>query len=286
MANVAVVTDSTCCLPEELVRQYDIHVLPMVINYRGKSYFDGVDISASEIYRIMRKKEELPTTSTLSPGNFIRAYIDCSRQTTDILCITLTSLQSKAYETAMLAGEMVTEQIPELKIEVMDSRSVAGALGFIVLEAAREASRGSSLENVRRRAVEIQGKVNFVAMLDTLYFLARSGRLALAAHWAASILQLKPLLEHNPAVGQTQPVTRPRTTEKALQQMREIIASRMNHRKIHLMVQHADELEKCRQFRDELIKEFDCAENYLTEFTPVMGVHTGPGLIAAAFYSD
>ena len=286
MSNVAIVTDSTCCLPADLVRQYNIHILPMVINYRGKSYHDGIDITPTEIYHIMRLKGDLPTTSTISPGNIIRTFLDCGEKTSNILCITLTSLQSKTYETAMISREMVMEQMPHLNIEVMDSRSVGGALGFITLEAAREASRGGSLESALKRAKEIHQKVQFLAMLDTLYYLARTGRLALAAHWAASLLQLKPILEHRPERGVTEPVTRPRTTAKALETLKELIKSRVDGRKVHLMVHHADELERCLNLRDSLLSEIDCVESYVTEFTPVMGVHTGPGLIAAGFYTE
>jgi DegV family protein with EDD domain len=286
MTNVAVITDSTCCLPADLVNQHDIHVLPMVISYGGKSYRDGIDVTPSEIYHIMRKKGELPTTSTLSPGTFVKAFVECSQQTDKILCITLTSLQSKTYETAILAREITLESLPKLKIEVLDSHSVSGALGFIVLEAARAAGSGATMDRVLQRAIEIQGKVNFLAMLDTLYFLAKSGRLALAAHWAASILQLKPILEHNPEIGQTAPVTRPRTAEKALEKMRAIISSRVDGRKLHMIVHHADALEQAQKFRESLAKQFHCAENYLTEFTPVMGVHTGPGLIGISYYAE
>jgi DegV family protein with EDD domain len=286
MTNVAVITDSTCCLPADLVRQHDIHVLPMVINYSGKSYQDGIDITPSEIYRIMRKNGELPTTSTLSPGTFLKAFLECSKLTSEIFCVTLTSLQSKTYETAIVARDIILESMPKLKIEVFDSRSVGGALGFIVLEAAREAYIGASLDRVLQRAIEMQGKVDFLAMLDTLYYLAKSGRLALAAHWAASLLQLKPILEHNPDVGQTAPVTRPRTTEKALEKMKEIIASRVDGRKIHMIVHHADALDQAQKFRESMANQFQCVENYLTEFTPVMGVHTGPGLIGISYYAE
>jgi len=144
MRKVAVVTDSTCCLPPEVVEKYDICVVPLEIIYENKSYRDGIDISPNEVYKIMRKKENLPTTSTASAGDFLNAYREMSQRAESMLCITLTSLQSKTFEAASTAKEVAREELPGAIVEVLDSRSVAGALGFIALEAARFAIRSMS----------------------------------------------------------------------------------------------------------------------------------------------
>jgi len=132
----------------------------------------------------------------------------------------------------------------------------------------------------------MMGKVNFLAMLDTLYYLARLGRIARAAAWAGSVLDMKPVLEHSPAVGETMPVARPRTKRRAIERMLRIMAERAGNSTVHVMVHHADELEEARKLADEIKSRFNCAELYITEFTPVMGVHTGPGLLAIGFYAD
>lgn len=152
MRKVAVVTDSVSCLPQEILEKYDICVVPLEIVYEGRSYRDGVDITPNEVYKIMRKKENLPTTSTASAGDFLNAYRQMSERAESVLCITLTSLQSKTFEAASTAREIAREEIPEANIEVFDSRSVAGALGFIVREAARVASDGGGLTETIDRA--------------------------------------------------------------------------------------------------------------------------------------
>jgi DegV family protein with EDD domain len=141
VSKVAVVTDSTCCLPSDLVEQYGIRLVPLLIIHQGKSHRDWYDISPTEVYKIMREKNELPTTSTPSAGDFLDSYRDLSRTHEGIVCITLTGLQSKTYEAAVMAKERAAEAAPDTPIEVIDSRAVSGALGFIVLEAARAASR-------------------------------------------------------------------------------------------------------------------------------------------------
>jgi len=283
---VAVVADSTCCLPPEIVDKYDISIVPLEIIYDSKSYRDGIDITPNEVYKIMRRKENLPTTSTASAGDFLNAYRQLSQKADSILCITLTSLQSKTFEAALAAKEIAEEEMPGTTVEVFDSRSVAAALGFIVREAARVASQGGGMDEAIEAARKMMGKVNFVAMLDTLYYLARLGRIAKAAAWAGSVLDMKPVLEHNPAVGETMPVARPRTKKNAIARMLKIMAERTGGSPVHVMVQHADELEEAKKLAAEIESRFKCVEMSITEFTPVMGVHCGPGLLAIGFYAD
>jgi len=283
---VAVITDSVCCLPVELVRKFDIRVVPIYVVYKGKSLRDGIDISPTEVYKIMRKRKDLPTTSTPPVGDFLDAYREASQKAESILCITLTSLQSKVFEAAMVAKEQAKEAVPNTTIEVMDSRAVGGALGFIVLEAARVASQGAELPQVVDAARKMMGKIGFLAMLDTLYFLARTGRIAKAAAWAGSLLDMKPVVDHNPAVGETMPVARPRTRAKAIEVMLKLMAERVGNNTAHVIVHHADELEDGEKLKAEIGKRFRCTELYLTEFTPAMGVHAGPGVLAISFYAD
>ena len=286
MKKVAVVTDSTCCLPPELVEKYDICLIPLHIIHEGRSYRDGIDISPTEVYRIMRKRKNLPTTSTPSAGDFLDAYRQLSQEAEGIICITLTSLQSKLFDTASVAQEMAKEVIPNTAIEVIDSRAVAGALGFIALEAARIASQGAEIAQVAQDARSMMSRVNFLAMVDTLFYLARTGRIAKATAWAGSLLSIKPILEHSPLIGETTPMARPRTKRKAIGRMLEIMADRIGNSRVHVMVHHADDLEEGEKLKDKIASRFDCAELYLTEFTPAMGVHAGPGVLAISFYAD
>jgi len=286
MRKVAIVSDSVCSLPPDILGKYHIRIVPMEIIYDGKSYRDGIDITPNEVYKIMRRKENLPTTSTASPGDFLNIYRELSREAESILCITVTSLQSKVFEAASAAKNMAKEEMPETRIEVFDSRSVAAAMGFIVREAARMVGEGGGIDEAMETAQKMMGKVNFLAMLDTLYYLARLGRIAKAAAWAGSILDMKPVLEHNPSIGETMPVARPRTKKKAIERMLEIMAERTGSSPVHVMVQHADELEEAKRLAAEIESRFNCAEMLITEFSPVMGVHTGPGLLAVGFYTD
>jgi len=203
-----------------------------------------------------------------------------------ILCITVTGLQSGIFNMASSAREMAKDVIPGTVIKVIDSRAVAGSLGLIVLEAARIASQGAKLAEIIDAAQSIIKRVNFLAMLDTLYYLARTGRIAKAAAWAGSILDMKPIVAHFPAIGETTPVARPRTKTKAVERMLEIMADRVGDSTAHVMVQHADELREAEKLKAIINSRFNCAELYVTEFTPGMGVHAGPGVLGVSFYTD
>lgn len=284
--DVAVIADSTCCVPREIIDRYGISLVPLQIHYEGKTYRDGVDISPAEVYAIMKQKKKLPTTSTPSIGEFLNAFNRASEQAKSVLCITLTSLQSKTYETAVLARDMARETLASTKIEVLDSRAAASALGFVVAAAGKAAAAGMGLEKVIETAKETMGKVHLLAMLDTLYFLARTGRLARAAAWGGALLDIKPILGHEPSVGETVPVARPRTREKAIDVMLKMMDKMVDGSPAHVIVQHAGEESAGRQLLERIQTRFNCVEQHLTEFTPVMGVHTGPGLLAIAFYTD
>jgi DegV family protein with EDD domain len=283
---VATITDSTCCIPQELIERYHIHLVPALIIHEGRSYRDRIDISPTEIYKVMRQRKNLPTTSVPSPEDFLRTYRELSQKAESILCITVTSLQSGVFNMASSAKEMAKDVIPNTVINVIDSRAVAGSLGFIVLEAARIASQGAELAKVTEVAQSMMSKVSSYFVLDTLYYLARTGRVARAAAWAGSILNVKPIVAHFPSVGETTPVARPRSRTKAIEHMLEIMTERIGNSRAHVMVEHADELEEAEKFKAAINSRFNCVELYVTEFTPSMGVHAGPGVLGASFYTD
>jgi DegV family protein with EDD domain len=286
MEKVVIVTDSTCCIPWDLIERYNIHLVPTLIIHEGRSYRDRIDISPTEVYKIMRQRKNLPTTSVPSPEDFLSTYHELSQKAETILCITVTGLQSGVFNMASSAKEMAKDVIPNTVIKVIDSRAVAGSLGFIVLEAARIANQGADLASVAEVTRNMMRKVGSFFMLDTLYYLARTGRVARAAAWAGSMLNMKPVVAHFPSLGETTPVARPRSRTKAIECMLEIMADRIGDSKAHVIVEHADEFEEAEKFKATINSRFNCAELYVSEFTPTMGVHAGPGVLGASFYTD
>lgn len=284
VSKVGIVTDSVACLPRELVEQYSIHIVPVQIVLNGRTYRDGIDITPSEFYHLLRRENHLPTTSPSPPGTYLEAYRRAGESSESILCITVTSKVSAIYDSARLAKEATKELLPHLRVEVLDSRSAAGGEGFVVLAAARTAAAGGSLEQVLQSAQAVIPRVNVIATIDTLYYLAKGGRIPKAAAWASSMLNIKPLFEV--ANGEVGLLGRARTKPRAVARLLEIMARRVGDRLLHVNVMHANVPEEALRLKEEILSRFHCVETLVTEFTPVMGTHTGPGVIALAFYSE
>jgi len=281
---VAIVTDTTACIPREQVEKYGVELVPIELIFGDKVYRDGVDISPTQFYALLRQAEKLPTTSGSLPGPFLEAYCKASQRASSILCITVSSKLSGMFNSARLAMEMAKEALPNIAIEVLECSTAAAGQGLVVLAAAKAAALGKSLAEVVDTAKSVMQGVNLLAALDTLYYLAKGGRVPKAAAWASSLIKIKPILAIKE--GEVGPVTNPRTTAGAIKRMLQIMGQKVvKGQPLHVAVMHADALDRAKELMAKISSRFDCAELFITEFTPVMGVHTGPGVIGVAFYS-
>ena len=284
MDKVAIVTESVACLPKDLAKKYGILVVPLPVIIGGQVYHDGVDITPGEVYELQRKRKVLPTTSAASPGEIIEVYRKASKKANAILHLSLSSKLSMEFDSARQAKEMAKEAIPGVEIEVLDTRTAAGAQGFLALAAAQVAASGGSLAQAIQAVEQLAPKVHLFVTVDTLHFLAKGGRVPKAAAWAGSLLSIKPILQV--AEGEALPFERIRTKPKAIKRLLEIMEKRAGQKRVHVNLMHAGVPEEAEELKKQLLARFDCAELYVTEFTPVMGVHTGPGLVGLAFYSE
>ncbi len=280
MSNVVVVTDSTATIPAHLVQQLDIRVVPILLTLNGQSYRDGIDITNQEVYRRLREGGTLPTTAAPSIGDFLRVYAAAAQETSEVVSIHLPPDLSATYTTAVTASQLVDG----VTIRILNCQSVAMAQGFVVLEAARAAATGADLEAVLARAEQVAARTCLLASLDTLKYLHRGGRIGGASALLGSMLQLKPIVYV--ADGHVEAFARPRTMPKAIRIMLQYMADQADGRPLHVAVIHADVPEEAEALRQQVAERFDCAELYVTEFTPVMGVHAGPGVLGLAFYVE
>jgi DegV family protein with EDD domain len=286
MANVVIVTDSTVCLPPELVGKYKIEIVPMEVIYNGRIYRDGVDISPSEFYELLAKSDKLPTTSAPSPGAYFEVLKRVSNNAKAILVITLSAKFSHAFDSAKAAAEMSREKLRNTVIEVLDCGTAAGAQGFVVLAAAKTAALGEGLTGVLESARKMMPKVHLIAFINTLHYLAKGGRVPQVAAWASALLKIKPLFEVLPLSGVAMPLDRVRTGSRATERLVELLHERTDRKPMHAIVLHTNALSDAESLKKRILAEFNCDEIYVRDFTPVMGVHTGPGLLGIAFYFD
>ena len=284
MKKVAIVTDTTACIPKDQVEKHGIEVVPVEFIFGDKVYRDGIDMSPSEFYERLRQAKKLPTTSGSLPGPFLEAYGKASQRAASILCITLSAKLSGMFNSARLAKEMAKKALPDVDIGVLDCGTAAAAQGLIVLAAARAATQGKNLTEVVETTRKVMQRVNLFATLDTLHYLVKGGRVPKAAALASSLLRIKPIFTISE--GDAHPVTNPRTISGAIKRILKIMGQKVvKGQPLHVAVMHADARDKAVALSNRISSQFDCDELIITEFTPVMGVHTGPGLIGVAFYS-
>jgi DegV family protein with EDD domain len=279
-----VVVDSSSCLPAELVREWNITVAPHELIIDGHPFRDGVDIHPQEFYQRLKENHIAPTTAAPRPQQFLQSYIEASRTAPNVLCLTLSANFSATYEFARAAVPLAKDTLPDVRLEVVDTRAAAGASGLIALAAARCAAAGQHLEQVIDHVNELVPKINLIAFLDTLYYLSRSGKVGKVQAWASTLLGIKPLTELK--MGEARMLERPRSRIKAIDRLVAIMRQRVGNSPVYVNIMEADSPAEAAGLLRRIDAEFDCRARFISQFTPVMGAHTGPGVLGLAFYVD
>lgn len=282
MAKIAVVTDSASCIPIALKQALGIFEIPFELVWDGVVYRDGVDLLPAEFYRRFRTQGHAhPKTSQPPLGAFVALYTQLSKEYDGIVSIHVAGEMTGTVRTAQLAAE----QIDAIPIRVLDSRTATIAEGFAVLAAARAANTGGTWEHVVDAAQRVIDRVDFFATLKTLEYIHRGGRLGEAATLLGSQLKLTPIL--NLKNGRVSIVGITRSWKHALEEILALSVDRLKGKtKIRASVFHADAPADAKWLEEQFCSRVTCGEFFLTEFSPVMGAHTGPDVIGIAFYAD
>jgi DegV family protein with EDD domain len=267
-------------LPESLARELNIRVVPIVLTIGDRTYRDGIDLTTQEFYRLLRTSEELPTTAAPSVGEFLRVFEEALNDAEAVVAVHVSSELTSVYRFALMAAG----QIPGGRVHVVDSQSATMAQGFVALAAARAARDRADLETVLAAAEDVRSRVRFFAFLETLEYLRRGGRVKGAVAMMGNAIQLKPIVHI--VEGQIAAIARPRTRRKATQAMLDLMSSEVADRPVRAAVLHADSFDDAEALRRRVADQFDCLELHVTEMTPVMGTHTGPGLLGLAYHLE
>ena len=281
---VAVITDSVACLTRELVARYGIRIAPITLYFGDKAYRDWVDITPDEAYQLFLKDLDIFRTSGSNPLEWLHACREASRETDKIVCITLSTKLSAVYNSMMDVKKRLGDEIPGLAIEVVDSRTVTATEGFVALAAARAAQEGKSLPEVVKAAEEMRERVSMVAFLDTIRHVYRTGRIPKIAALAGSVLSIRPVL--TVVDGLVRFIGMVRSRRGGVERMLRFMRDRVGQSRVHVAVMHAFAQEEGEKLKQRVAAEFDCAELWLTGFSPVMGYATGTGTLGLAFYKD
>jgi DegV family protein with EDD domain len=281
MSKVAVVTDSSPYIPNQIIEENNIHVVPLTVIWGDENYYDGVDITPVEFYQRLETAKVMPSTSQPSVADFEVLFRKLYQQGYDILAVLLSEDLSGTISSATQAKSM----LPEAKIEIINSRTLAMALGFQVLAAARAANQGASLEECKRLVLDARDKAGVIFVLDTLEFLHRGGRIGGAKRFVGTLLNVKPVLAIED--GLVVPLDSVRTQKKALERIVDLIEERTaGHQNIRLATLHANNPETAQFILDQALKRIPVVEQVFSEVSPVIGTHAGPGAVGLAYLYD
>ena len=284
MKRVAIITDSTACIPLELAAANGIKVIPLFLEFEDSIYEDGMEGSAASFYQTLQEAKQPPTTAAPAPGVYAEAMVEAGRTASGVLAITVSRQFSAMYDAASQGMALAKEQAPGLDVRVLDSGAAAMAQGFVVLEAARAAQDGNGIDEVIASAEALKPRVQLLVALDTMTYLGRSGRVPRLLAWAASPLRVKPVVAFEK--GSYRPIGLARSMSGASARLFQALKQRRDGPRLHVAVQHTNGADGADRLASLVRRELDPAELFVTEFTQVMGVHTGPGLLGFAFYSE
>ena len=273
---VAIVTDSTSDLPPQLVKQRSIRVVPLTLNFEGRSLLDGVDIRPSEFYRKLPNATTHPTTSQPSPGQFAEVYNELLADYAEVVSIHISEKLSGTYASAVQAAEMTDSK----RVRVIDSQLVSMSLGLLTLAASQLAAQGESADAIVERASAMRDRVQTFFSVATLEFLRRGGRIGRASALLGSVLQVKPVLCIRE--GLVTPLERVRTFDRALNRIVELTREVDAGKGLCVIVGHGDAEADAERVARELEPVADTL--MIQPLGPVVGAHAGPGVVGVGCY--
>lgn len=281
-----VIVDSTTSLSLDQVGELPLTVVPLQLVLDGQTYHDGVDLTSDEFYHRIATSHTKVQTAAPSPASFQEAFSKAADAGTDVLCLTVSSKLSATYDAARTAVELAQESTTSQSIHLMDSKTAGGAEALVALAAAQAAQDGKALDEVVQVASQTANRVYFVGVLESLKRLQRGGRVPRVASWAASLLNIKPVLAIWPGEGEVRMLARPRSKPRAMERVLNVIDREGEGKPLHVIVMHAAVPEEATMLLARIRERFTCLETLSTALTPVIGAHTGPGLIGVAFYAE
>lgn len=271
-----IMTDSASDLPVELLRKYNVHVVPLTVKIGGQEYREGVDITAQQFQRKMLNNSELPVTSQPSPALFSEAFQELSKKG-EVLCLTLSSKLSGTFQSANLA-----KNITGLKVEIFDTLAGSLGQGLQILKAAELVATGFTLQEIIEKLSVYRREMNILILLDTLENIVKGGRLSRFQGSLAKILDIKVLLQG--VDGAVELLEKIRGKKKFLQRVIEIIGAKSNDLSNRVFgITHVDNEQDAQFLQATIMEKFKPKGVIVNHMGSTMGTYAGKGGIIIAF---
>ncbi|MDD2521657.1 MAG: DegV family protein [Anaerolineaceae bacterium] len=282
MKKVAIVSDSSAYIPREYVEQYNLSIVPLTVNWKGETYYDGIDIQATDFYQQLAESKEMATTSQVTVGQFLEVFQKLLSEGKDVLYLGISKGLSATTDSAIQAKKELGD--PQNLI-VMDTKLVSMALTLQVLEVARAAEKGITLEECYQLAQDAYSRIGVYFTVNTLEYLHRGGRINTAKRMLGSALNLKPIMMIRE--GKIELVESVRSYKKALARMVELIEKDIDGRgPVRIGPFHALAFDEMVAMEEMAVERLQPIEVIRSEVSPVIGSHVGPGTVSLAYIID
>ena len=279
-SKIAIVTDTTCDLSDEVLKLNNIFMVPMQIVYETRSYRDRMEITAEKVYEMLDK--EIPKSSLPLPEdvkNILDKIVD--EGYTDILYISISAGLSGSYNLIRLLAQEYTK----LNIEVVDSTSLSMGLGFLVLEAAKSIKESGDIKQAVQRIKTVRKSMSTMFVLNTLEYLRKGGRIGKVEGTVGNLLNIKPIIAVNDE-GVYYTVTKSKGFKRAIDAMVEEIKKKYENKPITIAIVHGTYLDEAKKLLETLKEKLNITTSYITQVSPVLGMHTGPGLLGVVAFEE
>jgi len=288
MRNFVIVSDSVTDLTDEMVKDWDIEIIPFIFTLDNKEYYnhpDWRDLSVKEFYEALRAGKSASTTQ-VNQFRYMEIWEPHLQAGKDILYICLSSALSKSYEQSQLAARELSEKYPDRKIYTIDSKGASVGIGLLAYYASQAREEGKSVDETAAYVEKLVPNLQHWFMVDDLHHLRRGGRISGARAFMGTMLNVKPILSIDQN-GKLAPVTKARGRNKAL----EMLCKQMEEHKAApegqaVFISHSDAPEMAEKIKELVVNQYGNTEFYVCDIGPVIGAHTGPGTIALIFLGD
>jgi len=282
--SAAIVTDSTACIPHKISSNLNIHEVAYYIHRGTDVLRDLVTIQRDEFLQWLPTADKLPKTANPGPGDYLDVYQKLADEgQKKIISIHMTSKGSGAFQAAQIAATMIKEKIPDIRVEVIDTLNVALCQGWIAIESARCALDGISMDDILNKIKKMIPVTRMVQTADTLKYLYMGGRIGKAVHLVGSMLSLKPIISMKE--GEIVALGVARGLHRAYTKMADVIESSVgSNGRVKIAYMHAGAPEKIQQLKTHIEAKFNCVESFISELSPALMVHTGPGTTGLCFF--
>ena len=282
--SVKILSDSACDLPEEILKEYNIDLLPIIVIKDDKEYLDKVTIDPKKMYEDMRNGE-IYKTAQIPPSMFEKKFEELAKKEESVIYIAFSSGLSGTYQTSILVRDSLKDKYSNMDIDIVDSKSASVGFGLLVYKAGKMAKEGRSKEEILNMLDFYVKHIEHIFTVDNIEYLFRGGRVNRTQAFVGGLLNIKPILDI-PEDGTLQPIEKVRGHSKVMKRMIEIMGERGKDADLKnqtIGINHGDDIEGAMKLKEMIKEKYGCTDFVINIIGCAIGAHSGPGTLSVFF---